>query len=292
MSGISIKRIFRDVMNIKKDPLEDQGIYIHWNEEEIYKVKALIIGPENTPYEYGNYLFDITFPTEYPHKPPTVTFQTRHTNIRFNPNLYCCGKVCVSILNTWSGPQWTSCQSLRSVLLSLQTLLNENPIQNEPGFENENGERSRLYNEILEYQNFNIAILKMINYPETFDIFIPQMRESFINNYDKIMSRLKKHTNKNVNVFSPIYNISVNANYKKLIPEIKELYLSFTVDLNVSSSLVVEPEKKINKCPTQKSKNYDVGYILLSSNDNNKYVVYQDKNNVKKWKKYKENIIL
>ena len=289
MSGISIKRIFRDVMNIKKDPLEDQGIYIHWNEEEIYKVKALIIGPENTPYEYGNYLFDITFPSEYPHKPPTVTFQTRHPNIRFNPNLYCCGKVCVSILNTWSGPQWTSCQSLRSILLSLQTLLNKNPIRNEPGFENENGKRSKLYNQILEYENYNIAILKMINYPGNFDMFIPQMRETFIHNYDKILLQLLKHTNKNINMYSPIYNMFVKANYDKIISDIKELYLSFTVDLYTPS---VENKKKSRKCPNQKSNNYEVGSILLSSNDNNKYIVYQDKNNVKKWKKYKEDILL
>ena len=26
--------------------------------------------------------------------------------VRFNPNLYECGKVCLSLLGTWSGPSW------------------------------------------------------------------------------------------------------------------------------------------------------------------------------------------
>ena len=26
--------------------------------------------------------------------------------VRFNPNLYNCGKVCLSLLGTWSGPSW------------------------------------------------------------------------------------------------------------------------------------------------------------------------------------------
>lgn len=27
-------------------------------------------------------------------------------SVRFNPNLYNCGKVCLSLLGTWSGPSW------------------------------------------------------------------------------------------------------------------------------------------------------------------------------------------
>lgn len=26
--------------------------------------------------------------------------------VRFNPNLYACGKVCLSLLGTWTGPSW------------------------------------------------------------------------------------------------------------------------------------------------------------------------------------------
>lgn len=36
---------------------------------------------------------------------------------------------------TWSGPAWSPAQSLSSVLISIQSLLNEKPYHNEPGFE-------------------------------------------------------------------------------------------------------------------------------------------------------------
>ena len=36
---------------------------------------------------------------------------------------------------TWSGPAWSPAQSLSSVLISIQSLMNENPYHNEPGFE-------------------------------------------------------------------------------------------------------------------------------------------------------------
>ena len=36
---------------------------------------------------------------------------------------------------TWSGPSWSPAQSLSSVLISIQSLMNEKPYHNEPGFE-------------------------------------------------------------------------------------------------------------------------------------------------------------
>merc|ERR1711871_121494 len=290
MSSIAIKRTLRDIMNIKKDPMEDIGIYIHWDEENIKHVKALIIGPEDTPYAYGNYLFDITFPDEYPHKPPSVKYQTRYGNVRFNPNLYCCGKVCVSILNTWSGPQWTSCQSLRSVLLSLQSLLNENPLHNEPGFENENGDRCQKYNQIITCENFNIAILNYLKNPGSFDVFLPQMREMFIKNYKKIMGNMSKQKFKNnQKIHSPVYNMTAIFSYKTLMEEMENLYLSFTkdhypelkVDIEKEIKEVIENKntimvkKKKRKAPNESAKEFDIGHIHKSTNDDNKYIVYE-----------------
>ena len=72
-----------------------------YDDENIFKMYCLIIGTENTPYEDGFYLFDFTFTEEYPLKPPKVKYCTLNGNIRFNPNLYTCGKVCLSILNTY-----------------------------------------------------------------------------------------------------------------------------------------------------------------------------------------------
>lgn len=43
-----------------------------------------------------------------------------------------CFFVC-SILGTWEGPRWTPVHSISSVLLSIQSLMNEKPYHNEPG---------------------------------------------------------------------------------------------------------------------------------------------------------------
>jgi hypothetical protein len=106
-------------------------------------------------------------------------------------------------------------------LLSLQSLLNENPLHNEPGFENEIGERCTKYNQILTYENFNIAIINYIKNPGSFDIFLPQMREQFIQNYDKIMKNLEKNKIKNQKINSPVYNFNTNSLFKNIIEEIQ-----------------------------------------------------------------------
>ena len=77
--------------------------------------------------------------------------------LRLNPNLYDCGKVCLSLLNTWSGNKnemWMpKTSTMLQVLVSIQALiLNTNPFFNEPGYaemyRGQDGERrSKAYNE-------------------------------------------------------------------------------------------------------------------------------------------------
>ena len=96
----TIKRLAKDVREIMKNPLEEHGIYYFHNETDMLKGQALIIGPKDTPYENGYYFFELEFPADYPHNPPTVTYCTNDGMTRFNPNLYKSGKVCISVLNT------------------------------------------------------------------------------------------------------------------------------------------------------------------------------------------------
>merc|ERR1719447_2270827 len=79
-------------------------VFLQCDEDRLDVMKVLITGPEDTPYENGCFEFDIYFPPDYPSSPMLVNLQTtgKHT-VRFNPNLYNDGKVCLSILNTWHG---------------------------------------------------------------------------------------------------------------------------------------------------------------------------------------------
>ena len=129
MSNLAIKRILSDLKIVKTNCLDKHDIFVSTNDEDVFNIKAMIIGPDDTPYEGGFYFLDIIFPKTYPLDPPKATFMTLNQEVRFNPNLYKNGKVCVSLLNTWSGPGWTTACTLSAVLLSIQSLLNERPIQ-------------------------------------------------------------------------------------------------------------------------------------------------------------------
>ncbi|KAH9375391.1 hypothetical protein HPB48_017181 [Haemaphysalis longicornis] len=62
-------------------------------------IHALIVGPRSTPYEGGLFHFLLKCPPDYPIRPPRVRLMTTDGGaVRFGPNLYADGKVCLSIL--------------------------------------------------------------------------------------------------------------------------------------------------------------------------------------------------
>ena len=61
MSQKSAKRILNDIKQYNKSDLKNNGIYVFFNEDNIYNCKAMIVGPKDTPY-MGYYFFDINFP--------------------------------------------------------------------------------------------------------------------------------------------------------------------------------------------------------------------------------------
>lgn len=156
-------RIVSDFFDFEKNKPED--IYFYMNKKNIFKNYALIIGPKNTPYFGGYYIFEVNFPDNYPETSPQLKLLTVDGKVRFNPNLYECGKVCLSILGTWSGPSWSKVMTLRTVLISVQSLLSDFPLTNEPGLENvkQDDLRSICYNNFLNYYNLELSILNTLD---------------------------------------------------------------------------------------------------------------------------------
>jgi hypothetical protein len=76
-------------------PIEyGSSIFVRALENELDKLRVLIIGPDDTPYANGCFFFDVTMGNDYPKQPPKVQFLTTGGgSVRFNPNLYACGKV-------------------------------------------------------------------------------------------------------------------------------------------------------------------------------------------------------
>ncbi|KAK3914292.1 Ubiquitin-conjugating enzyme E2 Z [Frankliniella fusca] len=118
-------RIKRDIKTFLK--CLPYGITGVPDESDLKLFHALIIGPDKNP-----------FPDDYPLSPPNVRFMTTGGgSVRLHPNPYASGKVCRSLLGTWPGPSWSAAQSLSSVLISIQSLMDENPYHNEPVHEKE-----------------------------------------------------------------------------------------------------------------------------------------------------------
>lgn len=193
-----ILRIKRDIMSIYKEP--PPGMCVVPDKNDVTKIHALITGPFDTPYEGGFFYFVIRCPPDYPIKPPRVKFMTTgHGQVRFNPNLYKNGKVCLSILGTWTGPSWSPAQSLSSLLISIQSLLNENPYHNEPGFENERkGGDSNRYNECIRHETLRVAVCDML---EGHSLCDPSLRDvmdkSYSEFYDYYVSVAKEKSTLN-----------------------------------------------------------------------------------------------
>jgi len=208
-------RLLRDVRNIIKNPLTSNGIYYVHSESDMYKGYAMIIGPPDSPYEDGFYFFEFTFPKDYPFSPPKVKYCTNDGNTRFNPNLYRNGKVCVSVLNTWKGEQWTSCQTIRSILMTLVTLFVDNPLLNEPGFTEKNT-ACKPYRDIIEYMNYKTAIHDMLSrrfLTEQFLGFFPIMKAHVEKKGTAICERLDNLAKSKINGTSArvsVYNMSID----------------------------------------------------------------------------------
>jgi len=227
ISATTVKRLISDIKEVVKNPLSKDGIFYKHDESNMLLGYALIIGPENTPYAYGNFLFKFKFPTDYPYSPPNVTYCTNDGVTRFNPNLYKNGKVCLSILNTWKGEQWTGCQTIRSILLVLCSILNDNPLLNEPGILSGHKDIEP-YNKIIRYKTHGVAINKILTkelLPTEFNIFYDKIVEIFLINYDKIMNNLEnKMGENNETITSSIYNLCIRTHNNRLKDLLKSHY--------------------------------------------------------------------
>jgi ubiquitin-protein ligase len=220
------RRIFnKDIKNYTKDNLEEMGIHIHFDEVDITNAKILIIGPEDTPYENGCYIFNVKFTSEYPFKPPIVKFCCE-SKVRIHPNMYVNGKVCLSILGTWTGPSWTSIMDINCIAKSIQSLMTKKAIQNEPGYLTEEGEPCIFYDRIIAYENMKTYILGQVdnavkNKLSSFNnVIINHFKKNNQNVTNKIMEDESDNRKLHINVYQ-IYDYK--DDYVKLLEHWKKI---------------------------------------------------------------------
>lgn len=222
-------RICKDIKQFFTDPIPD--IMLCPDSENLLIAHAIIIGPETSPYEGGFFYFFIKLPPDYPLSPPMVTLMTTDQNtVRFNPNLYKDGKVCLSILNTWMGPQWSSGTTICNVLLSIQSIMNDEPYYNEPGASCRHGSSDpvKQYNDIILHETIRVAVIGMLkdnfdtkNMPSVLKEFIAKYFTTKLSYYEKVIAdniRLD-----GLSMMDPFNEPRGTFQYKKLKLEIDEL---------------------------------------------------------------------
>jgi len=131
-----IKRIIIDLCDLNVYIKEFESIFYAWSIEFPQFLK-LLIKSNNEPYIGGYFEFDIYIPNDYPQTPPECKLMTTgFGKIRYNPNLYADGKVCLSLLGTWNGEPWNpNYNNLTHIVQAISVMiLTDQPIQNEPAY--------------------------------------------------------------------------------------------------------------------------------------------------------------
>ncbi|XP_066259587.1 baculoviral IAP repeat-containing protein 6 isoform X2 [Euwallacea similis] len=173
-----VKRIAQETVTLSTSlPLSySSSVFVRYDSSRLDVMKVLITGPADTPYANGCFQLDVFFPPDYPLSPMQINLETTgHHTVRFNPNLYNDGKVCLSVLNTWHGrpeEKWNAqTSSFLQVLVSIQSLiLVPEPYFNEPGYERARGTpagtvNSKDYNQNICQATVRWAMLEQILNP-------------------------------------------------------------------------------------------------------------------------------
>eukprot|EP00730_Choanoeca_flexa_P000326 TRINITY_DN10149_c0_g2_i5.p1 TRINITY_DN10149_c0_g2~~TRINITY_DN10149_c0_g2_i5.p1 ORF type:complete len:342 (+),score=46.27 TRINITY_DN10149_c0_g2_i5:46-1026(+) len=237
LSAAATSRVRNDLKVLMKEPIP--GIIIQPKGDSLGELYSLLVGPEGTPYEGGFFLVYCQIPSTYPFDPPRcVNLTNDRLRVRFNPNLYANGKICLSLLGTWTGPSWQSTLSLGSLMLSIQSLLSEKPYHNEPGYESERSAgQIEAYNLFLKHETLRVAVLGMLKGTATIDpvpeAFVNLMRVSFMDQIDLYRDLCRSNLHRTGQVLTDMFGSTVSASWEHMLKEIEQLYAHLkTLDLD------------------------------------------------------------
>ncbi|KAM9061489.1 ubiquitin-conjugating enzyme E2 G1 [Monodelphis domestica] len=117
----------RQLTELNKNPVEGFSAGLI-DGNDLYRWEVLIIGPPDTLYEGGVFKAHLTFPKDYPLRPPEMKFITEiwHPNVDKN------GDVCISILHEpgedkygYEKPEerWLPIHTVETIMISVISML-------------------------------------------------------------------------------------------------------------------------------------------------------------------------
>ena len=265
-------RLAQELADLSNALPEDHtnAIFIRVDEQRIDYMKAIVMGASGTPYAHGAFEYDIYCPANYPNESPKMNLTTTGNNsVRFNPNLYHDGKVCLSLLGTWRGTateNWDpKVSTILQVLMSLQAIvMSEEVYFNEPGFEGEIGrpegeKKNEAYSNIVRYANLKFAILGQIkNPPKGFELVI---KRHFYLKKDEILKDAKKwieYAEKHEASYDGLvydHNSEWCNKFKQTKTKYKEMLVEIVKELETTLSSLEPPQEIAEKSEGDITKN-------------------------------------
>lgn len=187
-------------MNVSENSL----VIGHIDKKRPNCIRFMMDGPVDTPYSRGLFIFDIYCGSGYPVTAPE--FRLMNINgYQFNPNLYADGKICLSLLNTYSGTtpheseKWNpKLSTLSQVIISIQAnIFVDQPYFNNQGYEKYRGTKdgdknSKEYNEMVRYSTINECMLNLLRSIDNYQYLSDAITTHFYLQRDKIIQQCQK----------------------------------------------------------------------------------------------------
>jgi len=228
------KRLMKDIQTMMSSEMSSLGVYYSYNEIDVRKGTCMLFGPDDTPYADCPLFFTVSVPVDYPFTSPVVLISTSDGKTRLHPNLYVAGKVCLSILGTYSGPSWASTLNIGSVFKSILSLLDKNPITNEPGWEKYTLEypQAAAYAKWVEYCLLELVVSDYGQFKRgtnsSWELFRDVLEEVWPKRWKKIHDRIVKNAETiPVENYKGIpYGMAGQINWQQLLERLTKLNLN------------------------------------------------------------------
>ncbi|POY72863.1 hypothetical protein BMF94_4118 [Rhodotorula taiwanensis] len=127
----------RQLQSLRKNPVDGFSAGLV-DDDNIFEWEITIFGPPDSLYEGAFLRATLTFPPDFPLRPPKMKFLTE----MWHPNVYKNGELCISILHEPgvdqygyedAGERWLPVHTVESILISVISLLSQDtPDTNSP----------------------------------------------------------------------------------------------------------------------------------------------------------------
>jgi len=139
---VAASRLKKELAKLRREP-PSGDIVAEPKENDVLTWFYAVKGPPGTPYQGGTYVGKISFPKEYPMKPPGIQMLT--PNGRFATNT----RLCLS-MSDFHPESWNPMWSVSSILQGVQSFMASEELTT-GGIRASDAERRRLAKESLEY---------------------------------------------------------------------------------------------------------------------------------------------